>query len=66
MYHVPLNGVLEWATVEDSGRLMTNICTMDLPEEFWRSFYNIGSGDEYRLTNYEFEVLLLDARSRQT
>lgn len=61
MYHVPLNGVLEWATVEDSGRLMTNICTMDLPEEFWRSFYNIGSGDEYRLTNYEFEVLLLDA-----
>lgn len=52
MYHVPLNGVLEWATVEDSGRLMTNICTMDLPEEFWRSFYNIGSGDEYRLTNY--------------
>ncbi len=60
MYHVPLNGVLEWATVEDSGRLMANFVTEDnLPEEFWRSFYNIGSGKEYRLTNYEFEKFLL-------
>ena len=60
MYHVPLNGVLEWATVEDSGRLMSNFVTEEnLPEEFWRSFYNIGSGKEYRLTNYEFEKLLL-------
>jgi hypothetical protein len=31
----------------------------DLPEEFWCSFYNIGSGKDYRLTNYEFEKLLL-------
>ena len=60
MYHVPLNGMLEWATVEDSGRLMANFVTEDnLPEEFWRSFYNIGSGKDYRLTNYEFEKLLL-------
>lgn len=60
MYHVPLNGVLEWATVEDSGRLMANFVTeKELPEEFWRSFYNIGSGKDYRLTNYEFEKLLL-------
>lgn len=61
MYHVPLNGVLEWATVEDSGRLLANVCGDDVPEEFWRRFYNIGSGDEYRVTNYEFERLLLDA-----
>lgn len=59
MYHVPMNGVLEWATVEDSGRLMANICSMNLPETFWRKFYNIGSGEEYRLTNYEFEELIL-------
>lgn len=60
MYHVPLNGVLEWATVEDSGRLMANFVTEEnLPDEFWNSFYNIGSGKEYRLTNYEFEKLLL-------
>ncbi len=61
MFHVPLNGVLEWATVEDSGRLLANICDESVPEEFWRRFYNIGSGDEYRITNYEFECLLLGA-----
>ncbi|MBE6112464.1 MAG: NAD(P)-dependent oxidoreductase [Peptococcaceae bacterium] len=59
MYHVPMNGVLEWATVEDSGRLLANVCGDDIPDEFWRRFYNIGSGEEYRLTNYEFEDLIL-------
>lgn len=60
-FHVPLRGVLEWATVEDSGRLMANICEDSVPEEFWRNFYNIGSGEAYRLTNYEFEKLILGA-----
>lgn len=59
MYHVPMNGVLEWATVEDSGRLLVNVCGEDIPEEFWRRFYNIGSGEAYRITNYQFEDLLL-------
>ncbi|MBO4894314.1 MAG: NAD(P)-dependent oxidoreductase [Clostridia bacterium] len=59
MFHVPINGVLEWATVEDSARLMVNVCGDDIPEEFWRRFYNIGSGEEYRITNYEFEDYLL-------
>ena len=61
MFHVPINGVLEWATVEDSGRLLANICEPDVPEDFWRKFYNIGSGKEYRITNYEFEEYLLGA-----
>ena len=61
MYHVPINGMLEWATVEDSGRLCAKVCNDRLPEEFWRRFYNISSGHDYRLTNYEFEVLLLNA-----
>lgn len=59
MFHVPIRGVLEWATVEDSGRLMANLCEDGLPEEFWCKFYNIGSGEEYRLTNYDFECYLL-------
>ena len=59
MYHVPMNAVLEWATVEDSGRLLANVCGDDIPEEFWRRFYNIGSGEAYRLTNFEFEELML-------
>lgn len=58
-FHVPLKGVLEWATVEDSGQLLANLCTPDIPEEFWNKFYNISSGPEFRLTNYEFESLLM-------
>ncbi len=63
MFHVPVNGVLEWCTVEDSGRLLANLCEEDmkgnLGSDFWNHFYNIGSGKEYRISNYEFECLLL-------
>lgn len=60
-FHVPLRGVLEWATVEDSARLMAGICSDSVPEDFWRKYYNIGSGEAYRLSNYEFEQLILSA-----
>ncbi len=63
MFHVPINGVLEWCTVEDSGRLMCNLVLEDaagnLGADFWNHYFNIGSGKEYRLSNYEFEKLLL-------
>lgn len=36
MFHEPLNGVFEWVTVEDSGRLLSNVCNDDVPEDFWR------------------------------
>jgi len=61
MFHVPIRGVLEWATVEDSGRLLERVCRPEVPVEFWNNYYNIGSGAQYRLSNYEFECLLLDA-----
>lgn len=61
MFHVPIRGVLEWATVEDSGRLLERVCREEVPDEFWNNYYNIGSGKEYRINNYEFECLLLDA-----
>ena len=60
-FHVPLRGVLEWATVEDSGRLMAALCADSLPDSLWGNFFNIGSGAPYRLTNYEFEKLILGA-----
>lgn len=61
-FHVPLNGVLEWVSVEDSARLMANLCEdSDIPESFWRNFYNIGGGKEFRLTNYQFEKMLMEA-----
>jgi len=54
MFHEPLNGVFEWATAKDSGRLLANACEEDVPEEFWRRIYNIGGGEKYRTTNLEF------------
>ncbi len=60
MFHVPFRGVLEWATVEDSGTILARLCSDEIPEDFWRRFYNIGSGKQYRMTNYEFEKLLLE------
>lgn len=59
MFHVPLGGVLEWATVEDSGRLLANVCEDWVPESFWNNFYNIGSGESFRLTNFQFIQKLL-------
>jgi len=60
-FHVPVKGVLEWATAEDSGRLLANVCESWIPGDFWVNFYNIGGGKSYRLTNYEFEALLMKA-----
>lgn len=66
-FHVPLAGVLEWTTAEESGALLANLCRKyadhSLPESFWRHFYNIGSGEAFRLSNYEFEQKLLKTLS---
>ncbi|QGP81099.1 NAD-dependent epimerase/dehydratase family protein [Sphingobium sp. CAP-1] len=54
MFHNPLNGVFEWSTANDSGRLMAAMCGDDLPPELWRGFYNIGGGATSRVVNHEF------------
>lgn len=54
MFHEPINGVFEWVTAKDSGRLLANVCEEEVPDEFWRRIYNIGGGEKYRTTNYEF------------
>lgn len=59
-FHVPVGGVLEWATIEDSGRLLAQVCEDWVSEEFWNQKYNISSGEQYRMTNYEFETRLLN------
>lgn len=58
-FHVPVDGVLEWTTVEESGELLGRLCEQNLPESFWRRFYNIGNGDSYRLSNLQFEDKIL-------
>ncbi len=58
MFHTPINGVFEWSTAHDSGRLMAAVCSDDVPDEFWRAFYNIGGGEASRVTNHEFLGLM--------
>lgn len=60
-FHVPMAGVLEWATIEDSGRLLAQVCEDWVPENFWNRAYNISSGPQYRMTNYEFMNRMLSA-----
>ena len=60
-FHVPMGGVLEWATIEDSGRLLAQVCEDWVPDSFWNKAYNISSGEQYRMTNYEFMTRMLGA-----
>lgn len=55
VFHTPLSGVLEWITVEDSGRLLERVCRKEVPDNFWGKCYNAGGGERFRLTNLEFE-----------
>lgn len=59
VFHVPVNGMLEWTTIEDSARVLSNVVEDWVGEDFWNRFYNISSGEQYRMTNYEFESRLL-------
>lgn len=54
MFHNPINGVFEWVTAGDSGRLLAGLCTTELPDDFWRRFYNIGGGPKCRVVNHQF------------
>ena len=60
-FHVPVNGVIEWISVEDSGRLLERVCRDDVPDTFWNNYYNAGGGAKLRLTNLEFERGILKA-----
>ena len=64
-FHTTLDGVLEWITPGDSGRLLANICEDGIPEEFWGEIYNIGGGAPNRLTNLELFDLMLRATGVQ-
>ncbi len=53
MYHQPLQTCIEFCTAHDSGLLLANACEADVPESFWRNFYNIGGGHLARITFLE-------------
>lgn len=56
MFHTPVDAPLEWATVRDSGRLLSNLLRYhsdgSLPEKFWKRVYNIGGGKDCRTYGY--------------
>ena len=63
VYHLVINNGLEWCTLEDSGRVLRQLVLLDsegkLGSDFWNHMFNISSGKEYRLSNYEFESYIL-------
>jgi nucleoside-diphosphate-sugar epimerase len=61
MTHSVLGGVMEWASAEDSARLLANVCEPGVPEEFWGGIYNIGGGEAWRLTNWQLQTAMGDA-----
>lgn len=61
LFHEPLNGVLEWVTDVDSGRLLANVCEPDVPDEFWCRIYNIGGGPAFRTVNADFLQMSFEA-----
>jgi nucleoside-diphosphate-sugar epimerase len=53
MFHQPLETCIEFCSVADAGLLLANACEDNIPESFWRRFYNIGGGPAARLTFLE-------------
>lgn len=60
-FHTPLGGVLEWISVEDSGRLLERVCRPEVPDSFWGKAYNAGGGEPFRKVNLEFERQIMKA-----
>ena len=63
IFHICLNGGIEWCTQEDSGRVLKQLVLLDiegkLGNNFWNHIFNISSGKEYRLSNYQFQEYIL-------
>jgi nucleoside-diphosphate-sugar epimerase len=60
MFHQPINTCIELCTDHDAGLLLVNACEDDIPEEFWRRFYNIGGGPSCRTVFHEYMAATMD------
>lgn len=56
--HSTLNGVMEWVTDDDAARLLVALTDAGLPADFWGGVYNVGGGEQWRLTNWQLQQLL--------
>jgi hypothetical protein len=67
MFHQPINTCIELCTEHDAGLMLANACDDDLPDAFWRRFYNIGGGPACRVVFYGYmrrtlEMFGIDSR----
>ena len=58
MFHICVNSPLEWTTANISAILYRNIIREDIKgnlteKNFWRNTFNLGAGEECRITGYE-------------
>ncbi len=58
MFHQPLETCLEPVTARTAGRALAAAARDDLPDAFWRRFYNVGGGPAVRTT---YRALLEDS-----
>ena len=61
MTHSTLGGVMEWVTAEDAARLMVGVSEADVPDELWGGIFNIGGGEQWRLTNWQLQTRIAAA-----
>ncbi len=59
--HVPMAGVMEWVSAEDSARLLVGLAAPNVPDTLWREVYNVGGGAGWRLTNWELQTAIAAA-----
>lgn len=64
MFHQNLHNVLEWVTADESGMLMANICEDWIPDHFWRKAYNVGGGEQWRMTAWQLIEINFAAMKR--
>ncbi|WP_062205059.1 NAD-dependent epimerase/dehydratase family protein [Demequina salsinemoris] len=59
--HVPLGEVMEWVSDDDAARLLRGLTEPDVPDQVWGQVFNVGGGEGWRLTNWEFQTALAAA-----
>ncbi|WP_448808763.1 NAD-dependent epimerase/dehydratase family protein [Agromyces bauzanensis] len=61
MTHTPFGDVMEWVSAEDAARLLANLCEADVPSGVWGGIHDVGGGEGWRLTNWQFYTGLASA-----
>jgi nucleoside-diphosphate-sugar epimerase len=58
MTHLTIGDVMEWVSAEDAARLLANLCEPDAAADVWGQVHNVGGGDGWRITNWQFLTVL--------